>query len=84
MIRNVVFLCRKVGSIRGYFCRYIINVFIATTYNFHVHKKSLYNLAITVHVSEGNCCLFCIFSQHIHVYFTSYKSGNGKTCHRGF
>ena len=25
MIRNSVFLCRKVGSIKGYFCRYIIN-----------------------------------------------------------
>ena len=25
MIRNVVFSCRKVGSIKGYFCRYIIN-----------------------------------------------------------
>ena len=25
VIRNFVFLCRKVGSIKGYFCRYIIN-----------------------------------------------------------
>ena len=29
MIRNFVFLCRKVGSIKGYFCRYIITVFTA-------------------------------------------------------
>ena len=25
VIQNFVFLCRKVGSIKGYFCRYIIN-----------------------------------------------------------
>ena len=26
VIQNFVFLCRKVGSIKGYFCRYIINI----------------------------------------------------------
>ena len=28
VIRSFVFLCRKVGSIKGYFCRYIINSII--------------------------------------------------------
>ena len=28
VIPDVVFLCRKIGSINGYFCRYIITICI--------------------------------------------------------
>ena len=28
VIQDFVFLCRKIDSINGYFCRYIINLFI--------------------------------------------------------
>ena len=28
VIQDFVFLCRKIGSINGYFCRYIINPYV--------------------------------------------------------
>ena len=59
VIRNFVFLCRKVGSIKGYFCRYIIKQDISF---FYIEQfKVLVNIKDIVSRYDLHCYGSCTF-----------------------